>query len=408
MSLAKIEKLTPEQEALIPVCREKWRRLALSVEPIDRSLAADAVISAYALLGLPEPEIVFCDRPTIAWKTILRILIGEYLWNRVEWLLENEYIEIDDNVIENLGNKIANQLNRRNIRQKLGTPLESKLEEELISKLRKQLNAELVSCKGSRVRDKIAGYLGRPLLSNYWGGCPESTAWGVARWQILNQGFDFECDCRIENTMNHAIVPGLWAKYKGVLFDFYISALGCSLYDRHRWSVFQALVQNCGYIFPYQKICFICDRPRILSLDSQYRLHAEGSPALQFADGYSYYAYHGIRLPEEYGKIHPKDWQAEWLLAEKNAEVRRAIVRGIGYARLCQELQAVEIDSWREYALLEIKSGRDFEQIYLLKMTCPSSGDIHVLRVTPNMRQAREAIKWINWGIDPEEFLVET
>ena len=196
------------------------------MEPFDRSLAADAVISAYALLGLQEPEIVFCDRPTIiAWKMILKILAGEELWNRVEWLLENEDIETDDNIIEKLGNKIANQLNSKNIRQKLGGRLEGRLKEELIDK------------------------------------------------------------------------------------------------------------------------------------------------------------------------------QTE------KAEVRRAIVRAIGYARLCQKLQAVELDSWREYALLEIKSGRDLEEIYLLKMTCPSTRDIHVLRVTPSMRQAREAIKWINWGIDPEEFI---
>ncbi|NER35955.1 MAG: hypothetical protein F6J93_18530 [Oscillatoria sp. SIO1A7] len=288
----------------------------MSVEPIARPLAADAVRSAYALLGLPEPEIIFCDRPTIAWKMILRILAGDKLWNQVEILLEDEQTAREDNAVKKIGNKIANKINRKNIRKKLGTPLESKLQEELIAKLRKQLNAELVSCKGDRVRDKIAGYLGRPLLNNYWGGCPESTPWGIARWQILNLGFDFECDYKIDKTMNHAIVPAVWAKYKGVLFDFYISALGCSFYDRHRWSVFQSIVENCGYLFPYERICFICDRPRILALDSQYRLHAGGSPALQFADGYTYYAYHGIRLPEECGKIHPKDWQAEWLLTE--------------------------------------------------------------------------------------------
>ncbi|MFN6512933.1 MAG: hypothetical protein RMY29_000355 [Nostoc sp. CreGUA01] len=38
-----IEKLTPEQEALIPVYREKWRAIALSTERIDREKAAEAV-----------------------------------------------------------------------------------------------------------------------------------------------------------------------------------------------------------------------------------------------------------------------------------------------------------------------------------------------------------------------------
>jgi hypothetical protein len=46
-----IEKLTPEQEALIPVYREKWRKIAFSIEPIDRQKAAEAVKAAYITKG---------------------------------------------------------------------------------------------------------------------------------------------------------------------------------------------------------------------------------------------------------------------------------------------------------------------------------------------------------------------
>nr|WP_226582714.1 hypothetical protein [Microseira wollei] len=58
--------------------------------------------------------------------------------------------------------------------------------------------------------------------------------------------------------------------------------------------------------------------------------------------------------------------------------------------------------------MLKIDRQVDVEPIYLLKMTCPSTGFIHALRVPPSMKSAREAIRWVNWGIDPEEFAVET
>uniref|UniRef100_UPI00403F9727 DUF6745 domain-containing protein n=1 Tax=Microcoleus sp. OTE_8_concoct_300 TaxID=2964710 RepID=UPI00403F9727 len=96
-----------------------------------------------------------------------------------------------------------------------------------------------------------------------------------------------------------------------------------------------------------------------------------------------------------------------WILAEENAEVRRVLIEGIGYDRIIQELQAKQIDSWQEYALLQIDNA-DFEPICLLKMTCPSTGFIHALRVPPNLTSAREAIAWVNWDIDPEEFSVQT
>lgn len=118
-----------------------------------------------------------------------------------------------------------------------------------------------------------------------------------------------------------------------------------------------------------------------------------------------------------YGKLYPYQWKAEWVLSEQNAEVRRVLIQGIGYGRLCQELGARTLDSWREYTLLQLDlpthlrvnwQGVEEESVLLLKMTCPSTQHIHVLRVPPHMRSARAAVKWVNWDIDPNEFVIET
>lgn len=65
-----LEKLTPEQEALIPVYRDKWKAIALSTEPINRQKATEAVKAAYAALGYEEPEILVCDSPYPALKKV--------------------------------------------------------------------------------------------------------------------------------------------------------------------------------------------------------------------------------------------------------------------------------------------------------------------------------------------------
>ena len=95
-------------------------------------------------------------------------------------------------------------------------------------------------------------------------------------------------------------------------------------------------------------------------------------------------------------------------LEEENAELRRVLIQGIGYSRICQELEAVELDTWREYTLLRIDKNIDFDLINMLKMTCPSTGHIHFLRVPPEITSAREAIKWVNEGVDAEDFSVQT
>ncbi|MBW4694933.1 MAG: hypothetical protein KME27_24550 [Lyngbya sp. HA4199-MV5] len=190
--------------------------------------------------------------------------------------------------------------------------------------------------------------------------------------------------------------------------DYCFSALGCDCRELH-WQALRDLVQECGWwIMPFEKLCIVCDRPRVLRFDSENRLHAKGEPAIQFADGYSLYFYRDVALPEKYGKVHPHLWRAKWILKEQNAELRRVLIQGIGYTRICQELQAVALDSWREYTLLKIEAEADVEPIVLLKMTCPSTHHIHALRVPPAMTSAREADRWVNHGIDSEAFAIET
>jgi hypothetical protein len=63
MSPTRIEKLTPEQEVLIPLYREKWKAITLSTELFDCQKAPEAVKLAYAAIGKQEPYILFCESP---------------------------------------------------------------------------------------------------------------------------------------------------------------------------------------------------------------------------------------------------------------------------------------------------------------------------------------------------------
>jgi leucine-rich repeat protein SHOC2 len=113
-----------------------------------------------------------------------------------------------------------------------------------------------------------------------------------------------------------------------------------------------------------------------------------------------------VQLPRRYW-TRLSEWQAKWLLDEDNSEIRKLLIQRIGYERICQELDVKTIDYWREYSLIKIDS-IDIKPIVLLKMTCPSTGHIHILRVPPRMKNAQAAITWVNHGIHPDEFAVQT
>ena len=124
-----------------------------------------------------------------------------------------------------------------------------------------------------------------------------------------------------------------------------------------------------------------------------------------------------IDLPRRYWtKL--SDWRSEWLLDEDNAEVRRVLIEQLGYEKICEDLSADKLDIWKEYTLLKIDGVEavynieyepiEREPMVVLKMTCPSTGHIHILRVPPEMTSAEAAITWINHGIHPDKFAVQT
>ncbi|XHX78084.1 MAG: DUF6745 domain-containing protein [Stenomitos frigidus ULC029] len=371
--MSQIDKLTPEQEALIPAYREKWRKIARSTESIDQAKAMETIEAVYKLLGKQQPEIVLFASPYAALESVMSFF-GANLWSK------------------ELGKPLANKLNRRilfDIEIKLCDQIRAQtfdqFEVPLMMHLRRKFGFTFTdnSFLYSTLAGQHTSYLIRKLAQP-----------GTRKSSLFYSKF------------RNVLPSENWAWNRG-LYDFCISALGCR-YDLVKWNLYQAVADNLYWCFPYENVCFTCDRPRLLRFDSENRLHAEGKPAIQFADGYSLYSHHGVALPEKYGKAHPYQWQSEWLLTESNAELRRVLIQGIGYARICQELQAVELDAWREYALLKISADADVEPIYLLKMTCPSTGHIHALRVPPAMTTAREAIRWVNWDADPEAFAVQT
>ncbi len=125
-----------------------------------------------------------------------------------------------------------------------------------------------------------------------------------------------------------------------------------------------------------------------------------------------------VNLPYRYWTKF-SEWKPEWLLDQGNAEIRRVLIEQVGYEKICEELNAITFDTWREYTLLKIDGIEDIyddvegkivgkKPMILLKMICPSTAHIHILRVPPEMTSAEAAIIWVNHGIHPDLFSVQT
>ncbi|MDJ0556907.1 MAG: hypothetical protein QNJ68_21165 [Microcoleaceae cyanobacterium MO_207.B10] len=427
----KIESLTEEQRILMPTYRDKWYQIMMSTTPIDRQKATVAVETAYAAMGKRKPEILFLSSPDAIQEIVgsrspqrlvqmlgaplltnLQIQLSEQLENQIEnrlWLKLEEDLP-NEQLLRLMFIWQDALVKHGELLGELWEQWQNGIFNQIVEQHHSHLRQQLVQFPGGENFIQMGDFIWQQL------GEPLSQQLDVNLWQPLtSQPLVQEWDRQIKRPLQQ--IGGVMGLVSNIgrnlmtssieMIDFCISVLKCN-HDKEKWQALQSLVKECGFVLQLENTCLVCERPIKLFQDEQNRFHAEGRPAIKFIDGYRIYSYHGVRLPDKYGLLHPNRWQAKWLLSEENAELRRVLIQGIGYSRICQELQAVELDSWREYHLLRIDNDVDVEPIYLLKMTCPSTNYIHATRVPPNVSTAKEAITWINWGVDPEEFVVET
>src|SRR5581483_5675592 len=99
----------------------------------------------------------------------------------------------------------------------------------------------------------------------------------------------------------------------------------------------------CGYRLEREE-AWLVRKPVRLERDEQGRLHSGDGMCIQYAGGWGFYAWHGVRVPERIilqpGALTRQDW-----MSEENLEVRRAIQERLGTDRFVELVGGKCIDA---------------------------------------------------------------
>lgn len=95
------------------------------------------------------------------------------------------------------------------------------------------------------------------------------------------------------------------------------------------------------------------------------------------------------------------------ILNTENVELRRVLIERLGYETFLQQVGGMvrdrDQDAGGERQLVCIMF-EDDEPLMVLKVTCPSTGHTHVLRVPPFMRSCHQAAAWIAGFDNPNDY----
>ena len=190
-------------------------------------------------------------------------------------------------------------------------------------------------------------------------------------------------------------------------YDYFRVVVGIDAVDQLAGLI--KVAECCGWWWPRQDAVILTERPRVLARDAQGRLHSETSQAIEYPDGWGVYALRGVRVPALLVTTPAADLDPRLVLTERNAEIRREIVRKIGIERVCAVLGATTLARGTDHVgqpceLLNLNLGDGRRRPYI-KLIHPGVGTYHLEGVPPECdtldkaftfrNGTREAPKWL-------------
>lgn len=294
--------LTPEQEMEAGRFAADVIHLQLSTDSVDEQAAEHFLREVYAQADLAPPKAIrWVDGPLelVTLLTTQEIGIGVWdskwdtIWRRNgDRVLAETGRNLWDAVWSSVGGKI-----RANVGGIVG---DKSTDKSVGAVIEASVLASSKISKESRIRDNKK----RLRESLFPGVGREITT--INTWDLVWS----------------AVTSSMWAYHEAhwlacyAFFDHYLAPN-----DFHARSHFNELVS--GYWLG-KELALIVRRPRLLIRDAQGRLHNETGKCLEYHDGWGFYAWHGVRVPERV-ILNPAALTLEDLHKEEDEEVRRII-----------------------------------------------------------------------------------
>lgn len=160
-----------------------------------------------------------------------------------------------------------------------------------------------------------------------------------------------------------------------------------------------------AYVFADDTV-FVCMNPVQVNVEAENRLHSFDAPALQFADGYSVYAWSGVSIDKKL-VLEPGTLTADFIEAETNVELRRVMIERYGVTRYLEDSGAVLVseDECGKLLRKDIDGDEPILMVQVINSTVEPDGTFkdYFLRVPPQCTSAREAVAW-TFGLEPHEY----
>ena len=246
---------------------DRWAGTYLSCQQADRGLAEESVRIAYKAAELPPPQqIIWCGSPAAIAKQLaaaspddqigrnVKTQVFDQVQCKIATLAEIFWAEIIDSAAQLESDGEAT----------VGDYYRCRAASAFVSRLGDRVATEDLSRVAVRARHALLRWRGLPSLLPRWNfntiavGPHDLTSFAV--YEYLHELPDWRDPFQP--------LRGLWT-----------------------------ISRTADWMVPHEHVCWLCERPVQLLVDTRGRLHSPTAPALRYPDGWSVYAWKGVEVP---------------------------------------------------------------------------------------------------------------
>jgi len=394
-----IEKLTKSQEKKISFYRDRWLKIGLSTERIDRQ---DAIkrwhkFDKEILGNKNKVPVIFMDSPLIIWLATIYLYV---LWYGDKKVTSQVDSQVDSQVTSQVRSQVLSQVTsqvRSQVLSQVWSQVDSQVRSQVLSQVTSQVRSQVLSQVWSQVASQVTSQVESQVRSQVGSQVDSQVASQVAsqvesqvRSQVLSQ-----VASQMESQVGSFVYPYLnlqfWAGYFGY-YEFMNKELELKLDKQKEWDLLISL-KDLSWVYPFKDFCVISEKPTEIYMKNGL-LHNEKGMSVEYADGFGVYSLNGVRVSKELVMTSAEQLDPQLIVKETNAEIRREIVRKIGIERVCQKLNAKVLDKQDNYELLNLDLGNRIRPY--LKMLNPSIGTYHIEGVHSDCKTVEQALNWRN------------
>ena len=336
----KIEKLTPEQEAMMPAWRDKWIEIGLKTGECDKERFERGIRVAYKKANIPFPEkIVYVKSPMIG--AIASILANGIYHKKMN---NPTASAVDSSVSSAVGSAVDSA-----VRSAVGSAVGSSVDSAVGSAVTNTIN---------NISNNIYVEVFAKLKSFY-----QLTKENIINWHYWLGGQFW--------------VGGWYNSNSSVSFFIEVCGLKLSKDLMERYEAYRDINESVNYVWANRNFVMVCERPKAIRRNDDGQLHSDQKMAIEYPDGWGLYALDGVVLPEDmWLKIISKEMSFSEIMKIEIADQRMVALKYNPEAIIQENAKLIHKDNRNNELYLiensEINEITKFSKMYFLKMLCPT------------------------------------